>query len=152
MVKDASSGFFDSPLLLLSLVLAQDGQYSGVVRGSTLRQAQRVPGAPVLPERCKEFWPAEKLANSRLPEKMNDELFRALFWAKSKLKYDGRALPKIERNCFSGVGMNGGESGRKTLPWIATKQSAISIQQSAKTKSNSNGKSKSKTNSEGLRQ
>ena len=24
-------------------------------------------GAPVLPERCKEFWPAEKLANSRLP-------------------------------------------------------------------------------------
>jgi hypothetical protein len=43
-------------------------------------------GAGVLLESCKEFWPAEKLANSRCPEKKHDELFRAFFLGENPAK------------------------------------------------------------------
>jgi hypothetical protein len=49
---------------------------------------------------AKNFGQQRSWRISRLPEKKNDERFRALFWEKAKLKYDGRALPKIEKNGF----------------------------------------------------
>jgi hypothetical protein len=45
MAKDISSGSFDSPLLLSSLVLAQDGQYlGGHAQGLTPPREARIGG------------------------------------------------------------------------------------------------------------
>jgi hypothetical protein len=59
---------------------------SSELRHDHLSPFEATAWAAVLLESCKEFWPAEKLANSRLPEKKNDERFRAFFPGENQAK------------------------------------------------------------------
>jgi hypothetical protein len=88
-------------------MLAQDGQYSGCL--SSALGVARARGHLYFWKVAKNFGQCGFLS----AREVEHGRFRALFGAKTKLKYDGRALPKIEKSAFSSVGICVGKAEGK---------------------------------------